>query len=91
MDFKIDLKLIEDVVIQIQSRSMSDPPLSDIDFKNKMAWVWSPDSGLSLKNVISFDIFTESAAGFVQIIETGHIFEEIFVKFHLSSLFTRDD
>ena len=21
---------------------MSDPPLSDIDFKIKMAWVWSP-------------------------------------------------
>ena len=27
---------------------MSDPPLSGIDFKNKMAWVLSPDSGLSL-------------------------------------------
>ena len=21
---------------------MSDPPLSDIDFKNKMVWVWYP-------------------------------------------------
>jgi len=40
---KIDLK------IQIQSRDMSDPTLSDIDFKDKMAWVWSPDSGLRLK------------------------------------------
>ena len=28
-----------DGVIQIQRRSMSDPPLSDIDFKYKMAWV----------------------------------------------------
>ena len=28
---------------------MSDPPLSDIDFKNKIACVWSPDSGLLLK------------------------------------------
>ena len=28
-------------VIQIQSRSMSGPPLSDIDFKNKMALVWT--------------------------------------------------
>ena len=27
--------------IQIQSRSMSDPTLSDIDFKNKMALVWT--------------------------------------------------
>ena len=27
-------------VIQIQSHSMSDPPLSVIDFKNKMTWVW---------------------------------------------------
>ena len=33
MNFQMDSKLIEDVVIQIQSRSMSDPPLSDIDFK----------------------------------------------------------
>ena len=36
---KIESKLIEDGVIQIQSRSMSDPSLSDIDFKNEMAWV----------------------------------------------------
>ena len=27
--------------IQIQSGSMSDPPLSDIDFNNKMSWVWA--------------------------------------------------
>ena len=27
-----------DPEIQFQSRSLSDPPLSDIDFKNKMAW-----------------------------------------------------
>jgi len=27
---------------------MSDPPLSDIDFKTKMAWLWSPESGLPL-------------------------------------------
>ena len=33
-NFWIDLKTIEDDVIQIQSRSMSDPTLSDIDFKN---------------------------------------------------------
>ena len=28
-----------DSEIQYQSRSMSDPPFSDIDFKNKMAWL----------------------------------------------------
>ena len=28
-----------DLEIQFQSRSISDRPLSDIDFKNKMAWV----------------------------------------------------
>ena len=39
MNFKMDSKLIEDVFIQIQSRSMSDPPFPDIDFKNKMIWV----------------------------------------------------
>ena len=32
-------KLIEDDVIQIQSRSILDPPLSDMDFENKIAWV----------------------------------------------------
>ena len=45
----IESKSIEDDVIQIQSRSMLDPTLSDIEFNNKMAWVWSPDSGLPLK------------------------------------------
>ena len=39
MKFQIDSKSIQDEVIQIQSRSMSDPPLYDIDFKNKMARV----------------------------------------------------
>ena len=34
-------KLIEHDFIQSQSRSMSDPALSDIDFKNKMALVWT--------------------------------------------------
>ena len=27
--------------MQFQSRSMSDPHLSDIDFNNKMAWAWT--------------------------------------------------
>ena len=35
----IDSKSIADDIIQIQSRSMSDPTHSNIDFKNKMAWV----------------------------------------------------
>jgi len=30
-----------DLEIQMQSRSISDPPLSDIDLKNKMTWVWT--------------------------------------------------
>ena len=34
-------KLIEHDFIQSQNRSMSDPPLSDTDFKNKMALVWT--------------------------------------------------
>ena len=33
------LKIDEDDVIEIQSRSMSDPTFSDIDFKNRMDWV----------------------------------------------------
>ena len=41
--FWMDSKSIEDEVIQIQSRSMSDPPLSDIDFENRMAWVRTKD------------------------------------------------
>ena len=40
-------KSIEHDVIEIQSRSMSDPSFSDIDFKNKMAWVWT-----TLKNPV---------------------------------------
>ena len=28
-------------VIQFKSRSMLDPTLSDIDFRNKIAWVWT--------------------------------------------------
>ena len=41
MNIKIVSKLIEDGIIQIHSRSMSDPTISDIDFTNKMAWVWT--------------------------------------------------
>ena len=37
----IDSKSVKDDVIQIQSRSMSDPTLSDNDFKNKGARVWT--------------------------------------------------
>ena len=36
--------MIADDVIQIQRRSMSDPTVSDIDFENKMAWVWTRDT-----------------------------------------------
>ena len=38
-NFLIDYKSIEDDIILIESRSLSDPPLSDIDFKNKMVRV----------------------------------------------------
>ena len=41
MNFWIDPKSIEDGIIEIQSHSMPDPLLSDIDFKNEMAWVWT--------------------------------------------------
>ena len=40
-NFQFDSKSIEDDVIRIQYRSLSDPPLSDIYFINKMAWVWT--------------------------------------------------
>ena len=39
MNFLTDRKSIAVDVIQIQSRSMSDPNLSDIDFENKMTLV----------------------------------------------------
>jgi len=38
-NFQIDSETIEDDIIP--SPTMSDPPLSDIDFRNKMAWVWT--------------------------------------------------
>ena len=34
-------KSIEYDVIENQNRSLSDPTLSAIDFKNKIAWVWT--------------------------------------------------
>ena len=48
MNFETNSKSVEDNVIQVQGRSMSDPPFFDIDFKNKMAWVWT-----TLKNSFS--------------------------------------
>ena len=33
--------MIDDDEIEIQSRYMSEPTLSDIGFKNRMAWVWT--------------------------------------------------
>ena len=39
LNFQIDSKLIKDGVIQIQSPSMLDPTVSDIDLKNKTTWV----------------------------------------------------
>ena len=35
--FWVDLE----IVVQFKSRCISDPTLSDIDSKNKMAWVWT--------------------------------------------------
>ena len=40
-NFLIDSKWIEDGVIWIWSSSISDPTVTDIDFKNKLAWVWT--------------------------------------------------
>ena len=37
----IDFESILKFIIQFQSRCMSVPTLSDIDFKNKMIWVWT--------------------------------------------------
>ena len=37
----IDFASIKKFVIQFQSRSISDPPISDKDFKNKMALLWT--------------------------------------------------
>ena len=57
--FSVDSKSIEDDVIQLQSLSESDPPLSDIYFKNKMAWVWTTlncKSGISNHPVINLDL-----------------------------------
>jgi len=41
-----------DLEIQFQSRPVSDPTFSDIDFKNKMAWVWT-----TLKIIFIFTIW----------------------------------
>ena len=44
MNFQIDSKSIENSNSESYT---SDPTLSDIDFKNKMAWVWT-----TLKNIV---------------------------------------
>ena len=43
MNFEVNSKSISDVLFQtlIQCRSMSDPNLFDIDFENKMTWIWT--------------------------------------------------
>jgi len=41
MNFSINVKSIEDDIIQIHIRSMSYPTLSDIDFNFKMVLVWT--------------------------------------------------
>ena len=38
-DVVIDIESIEKLIIQFQRRCLSVPPLSDIDLKNKTAWV----------------------------------------------------
>ena len=48
-----------DLEIQFQSRSMSDPTLSDIDFKNKMTVVWT-----TLKIIAGTRILLTSLAPF---------------------------
>ena len=50
-------KSIEYDVIEIQSRSMSDPTFSDIDFKNKMIWVWTTLNSREIKNEIKEVVF----------------------------------
>ena len=73
MNFQIDSKWIEEDVIQIQNRFMSDPSLSDIEFKNKMTWVWT-----TLKSVLGHlwignehQIKTFQQLGCVLVIITG--------------------
>ena len=52
----IDFKLIWNFDIQFQRCSMSDPPLPDIDIKNKMVWFWSSESELPLKLSFQFNL-----------------------------------
>ena len=39
MNFYINIKSIPNIAIQIQSRTLSDPTFSDMDFKYQMAWL----------------------------------------------------
>ena len=54
-------KSIEDDVIQILSRTMSDPSLSDIDLKNKMAWAYTTLKTYALKPGSPTRIFSNKA------------------------------
>jgi len=59
----MDSKSIEDEVIQIQSRSVPDPPLSDIDFKNKMA-------GLPLKRATFESVTIKETLSYITVKST---------------------
>ena len=54
IDF-VSSRFLLDLESKFQSRSMSDPSNSDIDFKNKMAWVWTTLKGLPMS--VRFKIF----------------------------------
>ena len=90
MNFLIDSKSIEDDVIQIQSRSMLDPTLSDIEFNNKMAWVWSLDSGLPFKTELrklnmhqSFNLLVRNLAStWIYMIRTVKNFWNYFLRIY---------
>ena len=99
-DIKRLSKFIEVDVIQIQSRSLSDPHPSEIDFKNDMAWIWTVQTGLLLKTCLYRNFMFEPFMCCIRIctsltckmcILRTNFFEKtyqvIFSKWNLSTMF----
>ena len=63
----IELESIGKFIIQFQRRCMSDPTLSDIDFRNKMAWVRTT---LNLKNIFGYWMVINIIKGFLNFLVT---------------------